>query len=127
MRVRFVCGRCRALPNIQQLADRLTHRCESLLRGRRFRIGIAQKALDLYLKYRWCIGLSAEPPLHCPFDALMLKQVPRWRTKSWTKLDSIDDYRDLVTAAREAAEAQGYSSLAVWELDMYNKSLAGTR
>jgi hypothetical protein len=50
--------------NIKKIADDLTaeYRDKNLLRGNRFRIGIAQKALNLYLKYLWCLGKAALPP-----------------------------------------------------------------
>ena len=106
------------IANIDALAQRLSSRCHNLLVGSRFRIGNAQKALNLHLKYRWCLGLGAEPP-HCPFDAIVLRQIPGWRARRWTRLDSLDQYRNLVAAARACANP---ASLAVWELNLYNAS-----
>lgn len=40
-----------------------------------FRIGSAQKALNLYRKYLWCLGYIPFPP-HCPFDATIIDQLP---------------------------------------------------
>jgi hypothetical protein len=50
--------------NIAKIADDLTEAFKDtdLLRGKRFRIGIAQKALNLYLKYLWCLGKIPIPP-----------------------------------------------------------------
>ncbi|MGH7813292.1 MAG: hypothetical protein ACREQI_04730 [Candidatus Binataceae bacterium] len=42
------------LENITRLANTLTENFRELLDGGRFRIGIAQKALNPYLKYLWC-------------------------------------------------------------------------
>lgn len=55
--------------NIGKIADDLTaaFQGKELLQKGRFRIGIAQKALNLYLKYLWCLDKIPAPP-HCPFD-----------------------------------------------------------
>src|SRR5438552_12291460 len=53
--------------NISTLADGLSRSHATVLKDRRFRIGSAQKALNLFLKYLWCIGKIPTPP-HCPFD-----------------------------------------------------------
>jgi hypothetical protein len=41
------------LSNIEKLSDEFSSSFADCLRNRRFRIGIAQKALNLYLKYLW--------------------------------------------------------------------------
>jgi hypothetical protein len=104
--------------NIQLLANVLSERHKSVLVDGRFRIGSAQKALNLHLKYRWCLGEIHEPP-HCPFDAFVLKMIPGWKSKSWIKIDTLEEYKDLVAAARRVA---GGKSLAVWELGAYNEA-----
>jgi hypothetical protein len=83
----------------------------------RFRIGIAQKALNLYLKYWWCFGLMDTPPPHCPFDRTVIQRLPGCSDIVWTKFDSKDEYRRLVDAARVAA---GERSIAEWELVVFN-------
>jgi hypothetical protein len=102
--------------NIVALADRVSTLCGSILADGHFRTGSAQKALNLYLKYRWCLGWCVEPP-HCPFDALVLAHIPSWVGASWTALDSVEDYRRLVIAARGCAAPE---SLSMWELTLYN-------
>jgi hypothetical protein len=101
--------------NIVVLADRLSGQCGNILAGGRFRLGSAQKALNLHLKYRWCLGWCVEPP-HCPFDAIVLARLPKWKGPPWTVLDSPDDYRRLVAAARACAAP---ASLSMWELNLY--------
>lgn len=103
--------------NIVALADRMSSLCRNILAGGgRFRLGSAQKALNLHLKYRWCRGLCVEPP-HCPFDAIVLAHIPSWSGPPWTALDSVDDYSRLVAAARASAAP---ASLSIWELNLYN-------
>jgi len=106
------------IKNILELSAQLSAAHAGLLQGNRFRIGAAQKALNLYLKYLWCIGKIPEPP-HCPFDFQIIAKLPGYKGPSWTVLDSEDDYRDLVKAAK--LKAQG-SSLAAWELETYNNA-----
>src|SRR5208282_1517190 len=94
-----------------------------------FPIGRAQKALNLFLKYLWCIGEICEPP-HCPFDSVIIAKLPKGTCPSWTKLDRIGDYRNLVEAAKkfvaETKDPADDSSLATWELRKYNE-LAGSQ
>jgi hypothetical protein len=100
---------------IKKLSDDLTSQFSHCLRKTRFRIGIAQKALNLYLKYLWCADLIAMPP-HCPFDSIVITHLPECRDLNWTSIDSIADYERLVLAARKAA---GKISLADWEFDIF--------
>lgn len=104
--------------NIALLADTVSRQHHTALRGGRFRIGPAQKALNLFLKYQWTAGWIAEPP-HCPLDAIIIGKLPARVRCNWTDLDSVEAYRQLVTAAREVA---GAKSLARWELAAYNEA-----
>lgn len=105
------------MENIDQIAQAITLRHAAVLHGGRFRIGSAQKALNLHLKYRWCLRQIPMPP-HCPFDAYVLRAIPAWRTP-WTRIESIRQYADLVAAARAIA---GEQPLAEWELALYNRA-----
>lgn len=107
--------------NIRKIADDLTARFrdKNLLRNDRFRIGIAQKALNLYLKYLWSLDKIARPP-HCPFDFGIIAKLPltdqQKKDLQWTELDSLDDYQALVDAGMEKIKVTGHASLADWEL-----------
>jgi hypothetical protein len=102
--------------NIALIGQAITARHPDLLRNGKFRVGSAQKALNLHLKYRWCLGEIPIPP-HCLFDGYVLRAIPGWRTCSWTAMDSITQYTDLVAAARTVADGR---PLAEWELTVYN-------
>lgn len=102
--------------NIDKLAKVLSNTHPEALIGDRFRIGSAQKALNLYLKYMWCLGRIPTPP-HCPFDAMVLARVPGCHDVRWTQLDSLSEYRRVVQCAKAAASGM---SLADWELRLYN-------
>lgn len=103
---------------IVEISDDLSSRHPRALCAGRFRIGSAQKALNLYLKYLWCLGEATMPP-HCPFDSVVLAEVPGCRQVRWTKLDSADEYERIVCAARNVA---GGLPLAEWELQFYNRA-----
>jgi hypothetical protein len=104
--------------NIVDLATSLSAAHKSALWRGRFRIGSAQKALNLFLKYLWCLGEVGTPP-HCPFDYRIIQMLPPAVRCNWTALDTIDGYRGLVAAARVLA---GKRPLAEWELAAYNES-----
>jgi hypothetical protein len=92
------------------------------LNGSRFRIGSAQKALNLYLKMLWCFDRIPAPP-HCPFDRIVLSHVPDCERIKWTELDSPSEYRRIVSCARSVAGG----SLAEWELRSYTEWLSASR
>lgn len=104
--------------NIVSLADTLTRQFKDsgILRNGRFRIGIAQKALNLYLKYLWYLGDIPTPP-HCPIDRRIIDKLNlNWRERGnydWTKLDDIEKYKTLIQNCKDKA---GSASVAEWEL-----------
>ena len=111
---------------IEALSATLSERHQEILLDGKFRIGTAQKALNLYLKYAWARKIIPEPP-HCPLDSNVLaniKKCPRsaqcqiCRKKTWTKICTTHQYLHFVERAREAASARGLS-LACWELDVF--------
>ena len=107
--------------NIQRLAGNLTNKYarQGLLRNDRFRIGIAQKALNLYLKYLWCLEEIPTPP-HCPIDRQIVYalHIPGKERilYNWTKLDDIEKYSDLIAKCKQKAKDEGKASVADWEL-----------
>jgi hypothetical protein len=106
----------RHIANIEGLSDQISQAHSNILTQGRFRIGSAQKAINLYLKYLWCLDKIPTPP-HCPFDAIVLSYVPNCKTVRWTQLDSLSEYREIVRLAKIAAEGK---SLSDWELNLYN-------
>jgi len=102
--------------NIDTLARDLSNRFRDCLLQGRFRIGSAQKALNLYLKYIWCLG-KIPPPPHCPFDSIIIQRLGCHM--SWTELDRIEEYQTLVERAKQAADGR---PLAEWELFEYNNA-----
>ena len=106
--------------NIVRLAKNISKQFEIILADGHLRIGNAQKLLNLFLKYLWCVGKIPIPP-HCPFDREIIEMLPADVRMNWTQIDTIEDYRKLVFAAREKAKTE---SLAEWELRNYPSNLA---
>jgi hypothetical protein len=111
------------LSNITNLSDDLTAEFSRCLERGRLRIGIAQKALNLYLKYLWCANLIVRPP-HCPFDSIVIRRFPDCRDLSWTSIDSMEEYNRLVNAAKQLSQEQ---NIAQWELEIWISSLGADK
>lgn len=83
-----------------------------------YKIGVAQKLLNLQLKYMWCLGLAAEPP-HCPVDRVMIQKTRLRNRVAWTQIHSLPQYLEVIASLREVA---GSKSLAEWELEIYDRA-----
>lgn len=101
--------------NISKFCRNISRNFKEILNQGKFKIGIGQKILNLYLKYLWCLGLIPEPP-HCPFDRIVISKLGM--NVSWTKLDNIDQYNELVNIARIKAKRK---SLAEWEFEIFSR------
>jgi hypothetical protein len=110
--------------NINNLTEALSNgRAAEALKNGCFRIGSAQKALNLYLKFLWCLDLIPTPP-HCPFDSMILSRVPECEDIKWTQLDDPLEYRRIVECAKKVA---GVAPLAEWELHVYTEAQLSKR
>ena len=61
---------------------------EGILRQPGYKIGVAQRLLNLQLKYLWCIGIAGEPP-NCPVDRVMINKTYLKNQVAWTKIEDI--------------------------------------
>lgn len=86
-----------------------------ILQNKRIKFGIAQKGVNLFLKYLWSLDMIPEPP-HCPIDAIVLQQTPL-KDVRWTQIDNLCIYREIISECRKKA---GYQSLSQWELELWN-------
>jgi len=109
------------IQHIATLANIVSEKCHASLNERRLVFGVAQKALNSYLKYLWCAGRMDKPP-HCPFDANIISalELPPGCGTQWTE-GTEADYRAWVEAAKTKAELNN-ESLADWELRVWNLS-----
>ena len=122
-------GEDRHLDNIEALSSNLSDRHQEILVDGKFRIGAAQKALNLYLKYGWARGIIREPP-HCPIDSIViakLEKCPRSAeceiclNTTWTTIRTTHEYLHFIEKARDTASAR-QRSLAQWELEVWKEA-----
>jgi len=97
------------------LKRRVDEEYGELFNGDEITMGVVQKIMNLHLKYRWCLGWITIPP-HFPVDAIMLREIPRYRDTRWSRLASIEEYRDIIECAQGIA---GDVPLAEWELQTF--------
>jgi hypothetical protein len=107
------------IQNIRDLAGHLRQSYEEVLNEGDLRFGVAQKAVNIYLKYLWCADLDIRPP-HCPFDYGIITALTlnAGFEHKWTFARE-DDYREWVRLAKVAAGAKGFKglrALSEWEL-----------
>lgn len=103
---------------IINLSNKLSTKFSSCLREGRINIGTTQKILNLYWKMVWVFQKNIPPPIHCPFDGIIIRRLNKSvRQLRWTKIDDINDYKLLVAAAREKSNG---NNLGEWELVEYN-------
>jgi len=100
---------------IEGFANQLSQAHSTALANGRLRIGTAQKAVNLFLKFLWSIGVVPEPP-HCPIDRNVLTKIGI--SKNWTELDNIEEYKSIIGTIRQKA---GQQTPARWEYDLWNK------
>jgi hypothetical protein len=107
--------------NIRKLAEISQNpRFRDFMMDRRPRIGMAQKALNLYLKYLWCVGEAHTPP-HCPFDSRIISHLPPEKRRNWTEITDVKEYESLVTDSTETMKQDKFSSLSEWELEKWQR------
>ena len=104
---------------INKICQSLSAQHSQILRNSRLRVGTVQKALNLYLKFLWCLDQKRAVPPHCPIDRNILAEAGL--DESWTKLDSIEIYMSWVSQLRRVAQEKGCQSLQLWELSVWNK------
>ena len=82
-------------------------------------LGVAQKLLNLQLKYLWCYNITAKPP-HCPVDRIIMEKLPLKDRKPWTKIKELPEYQTIIRELEKIA-AQNGQSLADWELAEFRR------
>lgn len=107
------------LRSIQSLIDfTAKSKYHHQLTNERFNIGVAQKLLNIILKYYWCLEMIAMPP-HFPVDRIIQERIKNHTILNWTTLDSIKDYMKIIAAANKCLNKG--QTLAEWELEEYNR------
>jgi len=94
---------------------------KDILNDGKLTVGVAQKILNLVLKYYWCLGEIEMPP-HCPLDRII--QQKGLKSKSivnWTSLNDMDEYLRIMTDIKQVAQAKG-KTIAEWELEVFKRN-----
>jgi len=108
---------------IEDTANRLSDEIgEDYLHNGRFRVGVAQKLINMHLKYLWCAGIINEPP-HCPIDGRIrdiVKQDYPAFDYDWISNDSIDEYKNALETINQLAINKG-ETYAQWELGVFRR------
>jgi len=105
--------------NIRELIDFANEVDTGVLGKEGYKYGVAQKVLNLALKYYWCLGQIKEPP-HCPVDRIVIDKTSFRGRMNWTQILEERDYLKIVSAIRVLAEKEN-SSIAQWELNNYER------
>ncbi|MFY3919845.1 hypothetical protein ACOTI7_20975 [Achromobacter xylosoxidans] len=100
---------------ISALADRISCQHEPSLYKGRFRHGVAQKLVNIHLKYLWAAGVIPEPP-HCPIDGI-IRDLAGLKY-DWTVSDSVAEYEAAIAELRVRAQPR---TLAIWELQEFRR------
>lgn len=102
---------------IAEVAQGLSRELARYLHNGRFRVGVAQKLVNVHLKYLWTAGFCPEPP-HCPIDGIIRDAAGI--NYLWTRSDSIEEYQDAIAELKLVSEAKGLT-LAQWELETFRR------
>lgn len=108
---------CDHIENIEKLQAFANTEAGNQLLLRPYNIGIAQKLLNLQLKYLWCAGYMDMPP-HCPVDRIILSRTRLKGKMNWTQMESIADYRNAISSIMDKA---GPVPIAQWELEAFSR------
>lgn len=88
--------------------------------------GIAQKLLNLYLKYCWCSGRIKTVPVHFPVDRLIQGKLNTEakavglqgiKLKPWTQFEDEKEYLNVIEFAKEVRNKK-YSGKALAEMEL---------
>lgn len=104
-------GESEHIAQIEQFAQDISQQFGEILHEQTFRFGVAQKLLNLHLKYLWSAGFLMREPPHCPIDNILRDKVNL--AYHWVSSNSSSDYQAAIAQLKQYAHG---SSLAMWEL-----------
>ena len=111
------------IKRIEDLSAEVSQKYRSILFKKKFRVGVSQKIINLFLKYLWSVNLVNEPH-HCPFDNIIKLKIKKYTGNAdlvnWTEMKSIEEYKNYVSAASKAAESEK-STIARWEMKHWKR------
>ena len=105
--------------NIEALIAHANKIDPGILCGQGYKYGVAQKLLNLALKYYWCLGFISEPP-HCPIDRIIISKTKYKGKINWTKILKRSEYEEVINEVKALAQREGLS-IPQWELKHYSR------
>lgn len=109
----------RHVENIEGLIRYANESDTGILGANGYKFGVAQKVLNLALKYYWCLGQIKEPP-HCPVDKIVIDKTVFKGRVNWTQILTKEPYLDIISAITKLAQNEN-CSIAQWELNNYER------
>lgn len=109
--------------NIQSVIVFSQNSMPQILQNGALSFGVAQKLLNLFLKYLWCLGKINVPP-HFPVDRIIQYRlgIKEKDIVSWTKdIKSEKEYLPIIEKAREVLKQTKLKTIAELELEIYSK------
>jgi hypothetical protein len=103
------------IANIEAVSD-YSNRFASIFVSGKINFGIAQKMLNLYLKYQWCLGNIPEPP-HFPVDRIIQEKlikrarenkIANIKLEPWTQFKDETHYVKVIHLARALVKVDRY-------------------
>lgn len=89
--------------------------------GLNINFGVAQKLLNLYLKYLWTLGYITPIPPHFPVDRMIQEALKYKGLFNWTGLVCECNYKLLIKFAKAEMSKRNLNNLAEMELVAYNE------
>lgn len=84
-----------------------------------YKYGVAQKLLNLMLKYLWCADMVSMPP-HCPVDRIVIDKTKYRGKVNWTEILEESKYREIIEAIEALAKVERMS-VPEWELNFFKR------
>lgn len=84
-----------------------------------YKYGVAQKLLNLALKYYWCTELIKEPP-HCPIDRIIINKTKYNGKINWTQISERSQYEKIIKEIKALADKKNLS-IPMWELKSFRR------
>jgi hypothetical protein len=103
------------IKNLIMFKEELSADFPKVLADGRMLLGVAQKAVNLYVKYLWVLDFIPQPP-HCPVDRIILNKVGI-NNINWTTLDNVDEYWSVIETIRKVAD-KNKLSIPEWECNV---------
>lgn len=105
--------------SIDELSRHLEGEFGPYLREESLKLGVAQKMVSLYLKYRWLLGEAEKKPLFAVLDRGIIRSAKIPNPPNWTQINHRKEYLRVVTAVEDFARSSGYDDGPSWEAESW--------